>query len=220
MDSGTGAGAASVIARIAREMGILTVGLVTRPFERKGGRPVTNAETELQANVDSLIVLHNDKLQNLPGDNFTRDAVFTRAYDVMKIAVSGFADIINVQGHVAVDFEDVRTVMGQPGKAMMGFALASGPDRARIAAEQSLTHPLFEGLDLSGAQGVLVMVAAGSSFRLGESKLAMSTIRAHASPHAHIIYGTIYDEALGDEIRVTVVAAGIPGTDSNPSASA
>jgi cell division protein FtsZ len=124
--------------------------------------------------------------------------------------VGGIAEIINVPGHVNVDFEDVRTVMGEPGKAMMGTAVASGPDRARIAAEQAVACPLLEGIDLSGAKGVLVLItAAKGSLKLSESKLAMNTIRAYASPDAHVIYGTAYDDALGDEVRVTVVATGL-----------
>jgi cell division protein FtsZ len=129
---------------------------------------------------------------------------------VLKNAVGGIAEIINVPGHVNVDFEDVRTVMGEPGKAMMGTAVASGPDRARIAAEQAVACPLLEGIDLSGAKGVLVLItAAKGSLKLSESKLAMNTIRAYASPDAHVIYGTAYDDSLGEEIRVTVVATGL-----------
>jgi cell division protein FtsZ len=124
--------------------------------------------------------------------------------------VGGIAEIINVPGHVNVDFEDVRTVMGEPGKAMMGTAVAAGPDRARIAAEQAVACPLLEGIDLSGAKGVLVLIsAAKGSLKLSESKLAMNTIRAYASPDAHVIYGTAYDDNLGDQIRVTVVATGL-----------
>jgi cell division protein FtsZ len=124
--------------------------------------------------------------------------------------VGGIAEIINVPGHVNVDFEDVRTVMGEPGKAMMGTAVASGPDRARIAAEQAVACPLLEGIDLSGAKGVLVLItAAKGSLKLSESKLAMNTIRAYASPDAHVIYGTAYDDDLGDDVRVTVVATGL-----------
>ena len=124
--------------------------------------------------------------------------------------MGGIAEIINEYGEVNVDFEDVRTVMGEPGKAMMGTAVASGPDRARIAAEQAVACPLLEGVDLSGAKGVLVLVtAAKGSLKLSESRLAMTTINAYASPDAHVIYGAAYDDSLGDNIRVTVVATGL-----------
>jgi cell division protein FtsZ len=213
MGGGTGTGAAPVIARVAKEMGILTVGVVTKPFDFEGGRRMTNADSglqELEANVDSLIVVLNEKLLEVLGDDVSQDQAFAHANDVLKNAVGGIAEIINVPGHVNVDFEDVRTVMGEPGKAMMGTALSSGPDRARIAAEQAVACPLLEGIDLSGAKGVLVLItAAKGSLKLSESKLAMNTIRAYASPDAHVIYGTAYDDSLGDEIRVTVVATGL-----------
>jgi cell division protein FtsZ len=201
MGGGTGTGAAPVIARVAKEMGILTVGVVTKPFDWEGGRRMTNADnglSELEANVDSLIVVLNEKLLEVLGDDITQDEAFAHANDVLKNAVGGIAEIINVPGHVNVDFEDVRTVMGEPGKAMMGTALASGPDRARIAAEQAVACPLLEGIDLSGAKGVLVLItAAKGSLKLSESKLAMNTIRAYASPDAHVIYGTAYDDEPG-----------------------
>jgi cell division protein FtsZ len=213
MGGGTGTGAAPVIARVAREMGILTVGVVTKPFDFEGGRRMSNADSglaELEANVDSLIVVLNEKLLEVLGDDITQDEAFAHANDVLKNAVGGIAEIINVPGHVNVDFEDVRTVMGEPGKAMMGTAIAAGPDRARIAAEQAVACPLLEGIDLSGAKGVLVLItAAKGSLKLSESKLAMNTIRAYASPDAHVIYGTAYDDELGDQIRVTVVATGL-----------
>ena len=213
MGGGTGTGAAPVIARVAKEMGILTVGVVTKPFEFEGGRRMTNADNglaELEANVDSLIVILNEKLLEVLGDDVTQDEAFAHANDVLKNAVGGIAEIINVPGHVNVDFEDVRTVMGEPGKAMMGTAVADGPDRARIAAEQAVACPLLEGIDLSGAKGVLVLIsAAKGSLKLSESKLAMNTIRAYASSEAHVIYGTAYDDTLGEQIRVTVVATGL-----------
>ena len=213
MGGGTGTGAAPVIARVAKEMGILTVGVVTKPFDWEGGRRMTNADqglAELEANVDSLIVVLNEKLLEVLGDDISQDEAFAHANDVLKNAVGGIAEIINVPGHVNVDFEDVRTVMGEPGKAMMGTAVAEGPDRARIAAEQAVACPLLEGIDLSGAKGVLVLItAAKGSLKLSESKLAMNTIRAYASPDAHVIYGTAYDDDLGDEVRVTVVATGL-----------
>ena len=214
MGGGTGTGAAPVIARIAKEMGILTVGVVTKPFDFEGKRRMDNADEgmkELEASVDSLIVVLNEKLLELPGgEDMTQDEAFSHANDVLKNAVGGIAEIINVPGHVNVDFEDVRTVMGEPGKAMMGTAAASGPDRARIAAEQAVACPLLEGVDLKGARGVLVLIsAAKGSLKLSESKQAMNTIRDCASENAHVIYGTAYDESLGDQIRVTVVATGL-----------
>ena len=213
MGGGTGTGAAPVIAKVAKDMGILTVGVVTRPFDWEGGRRMQNADVglgELEKNVDSLIVVLNDKLQEVMGDDITQDEAFAEANDVLKNAVGGIAEIINVEALVNVDFEDVRTVMGEPGKAMMGTAVASGPDRARIAAEQAVACPLLEGVDMKGAKGVLVLIsAAKGSLKLNESKLAMNTIRAFAASDASVIYGTAYDESLGDAIRVTVVATGL-----------
>ncbi len=216
MGGGTGTGAAPVVARIAREMGILTVGVVTKPFDFEGGRRMGNAEAglvELEANVDSLIVVLNEKLLEVLGDDISEDEAFAHANDVLKNAVGGIAEIINVPGNVNADFEDVRTVMGETGKAMMGTGMASGEGRARIAADQAIACPLLEGVDLSGAKGVLVLIsAAKGSLKLSESKLAMNTIRAYAAHDAHVIYGTAADDSLGDNIRVTVVATGLQRT--------
>jgi len=213
MGGGTGTGAAPVIAKVAKEMGILTVGVVTKPFDFEGGRRMSNADSglaELEANVDSLIVVLNEKLLEVLDDDVSQDEAFAHANDVLKNAVGGIAEIINVKGEINADFEDVRTVMSEPGKAMMGTATASGPDRARIAAEQAIACPLLEGVDLTGAKGVLVLISAcKGSLKLKESKMAMETIRACASPDAHVIYGTANDEKLGDEIRVTVIATGL-----------
>ena len=213
MGGGTGTGAAPIIAKVAKEMGILTVGVVTKPFEFEGGPRMKNADAglaELEGCVDSLIVVLNEKLLDVLGEDVSQDEAFAYANDVLKNAVGGIAEIINVPGHVNVDFEDVRTVMSEQGKAMMGTALAKGPDRARIAAEQAVACPLLEGIDLSGAKGVLVLItAAKGSLKLSESKLAMNTIRAYASSEAHVIYGTAYDDNLGDQVRVTVVATGL-----------
>jgi cell division protein FtsZ len=218
MGGGTGTGAAPIIAKVAKEMGILTVGVVTKPFEFEGGPRMKNADaglTELEGSVDSLIVVLNEKLLEVLGEDVSQDEAFAYANDVLRNAVGGIAEIINVPGHVNVDFEDVRTVMSEQGKAMMGTALAKGPDRARIAAEQAVACPLLEGVDLSGAKGVLVLItAAKGSLKLSESKLAMNTIRAYASSEAHVIYGTAYDDNLGEQVRVTVVATGL-GRQSN-----
>jgi cell division protein FtsZ len=216
MGGGTGTGAAPVVARVAREMGILTVGVVTKPFEFEGKRRMDNADVglaELEANVDSLIVVLNEKLMDVLGDDASQDEAVAFANDVLKNSVGGIAEIINVEALVNVDFEDVRTVMSETGKAMMGTAAANGPDRARIAAEQAVACPLLEGVDMSGAKGVLVLItAAKGGLKLSESREAMNTIRKFASPDAHVIYGTAYDENLGDQIRVTVVATGLAGS--------
>jgi cell division protein FtsZ len=213
MGGGTGTGAAPVIARVAKEMGILTVGVVTKPFEfegKKRGKQAEDGVSELEANVDSLIVVLNEKLLEVMGDDVTQEQAFAHANDVLKNAVGGISDIIHVPGLVNVDFEDVKTVMSEPGKAMMGTAQAGGPDRANKAAELAVACPLLEGIDLSGARGVLVLIAASkSTFKLAESKNAMNTIRRYASDDAHVIFGTAYDEGLGDQLRVTVIATGL-----------
>ncbi|HSV71788.1 MAG TPA: cell division protein FtsZ [Methylibium sp.] len=213
MGGGTGTGAAPVIARIAKEMGILTVGVVTKPFEFEGGRRMKQAEAgvqELEANVDSLIVILNEKLIEVLGDDISQDEAFKQANDVLKNAVGGIADIIHIDASINVDFEDVKTVMSEPGKAMMGTAIASGPDRATKAADSAVACPLLEGIDLSGAKGVLVLIAASrGSLKLSESKNAMNTIRRYAAEDAHVIFGAAYDEALGDKLRVTVIATGL-----------
>ena len=213
MGGGTGTGAAPIIARIAKEMGILTVGVVTKPFDFEGNRRMKAADAglaELEANVDSLIVILNDKLLDVLGDDVTQDQAFAHANDVLKNAVGGISDIIHMPGLVNVDFEDVKTVMSEPGKAMMGTATAGGPDRATKAAESAVACPLLEGIDLSGARGVLVLIAANrNTFKLSESRNAMNAIRRYASDDSHVIYGTAYDESLGDQLRVTVIATGL-----------
>ncbi|MCC7152329.1 MAG: cell division protein FtsZ [Rubrivivax sp.] len=213
MGGGTGTGAAPVIARVAKEMGILTVGVVTKPFEFEGkrrGKQADDGVVELEANVDSLIVVLNEKLLEVLGDDVTQDQAFAHANDVLKNAVGGISDIIHIPGLVNVDFEDVKTVMSEPGKAMMGTATAGGPDRATKAADAAVACPLLEGIDLSGARGVLVLIAASKgSFKLAESRNAMNTIRRYAADDAHVIYGTAYDESLGDQLRVTVIATGL-----------
>ena len=213
MGGGTGTGATPVIARVAKEMGILTVGVVTKPFDFEGKKRCKQAEdgvAELEANVDSLIVVLNEKLLEVMGDDVTQEQAFAHANDVLRNAVGGISDIIHVPGLVNVDFEDVKTVMSEPGKAMMGTAQAGGPDRATKAADLAVACPLLEGIDLSGARGVLVLIAASKqTFKLSESKNAMNTIRRYAAEEAHVIFGTAYDESLGDQLRVTVIATGL-----------
>ncbi|MBI3157335.1 MAG: cell division protein FtsZ [Burkholderiales bacterium] len=213
MGGGTGTGAAPVIARVAKEMGVLTVGVVTKPFEFEGSRRMKQAEhgtAELEANVDSLIVVLNEKLLEVLPDDISQEQAFAHANDVLKNAVGGISDIIHMDAQVNVDFEDVKTVMSEPGKAMMGTAVASGPDRASKAAEGAVACPLLEGIDLSGARGVLVLIAASrANFKLKESQTAMNCIRRYAADDAHIIFGAAYDEGLGDHLRVTVIATGL-----------
>jgi cell division protein FtsZ len=213
MGGGTGTGAAPVVAEIAREMGILTVGVVTKPFSFEGNKRMKAAEsgiTEFSKHVDSLIVILNDKLMEVMGDDADVDHCFKAADDVLKNAVGGIAEIITYPGLINVDFEDVRTVMGEMGRAMMGSASAAGVDRARIAAEQAVASPLLEGVNLSGAKGVLVNItAAKGGLRMKEVNEVMNTVKAFAAEDAHIIFGAVYDETMDDALRVTVVATGL-----------
>ncbi len=213
MGGGTGTGAAPVVAEVAREMGILTVGVVTKPFSFEGGKRMKSAESgiaEFAKHVDSLIVILNDKLMEVMGEDADVDDCFKAADDVLKNAVGGIAEIITYPGLVNVDFEDVRTVMGEMGRAMMGSAVSSGVDRARIAAEQAVASPLLEGVNLSGARGVLVNItAARGNLKMKEVNEVMNTVRTFAAEDAHIIFGAVYDEAMGDSLRVTVVATGL-----------
>ncbi len=215
LGGGTGSGAAPVVAQIAREMGILTVGVVSKPFEFEGGKRRRVAEAaaqELEAHVDSLIVVLNDRLFEVMGDDAEMDKCFQCADDVLHNAVAGIAEIINVEGLINVDFEDVKTVMSEQGKAMMGTATVGGVDRARLAAEQAVASPLLEGVDLSGARGVLVNITASRSLRLSETREVMNTIKGYAAEDATAIFGTVYDDAMGDALRVTVVATGLGRT--------
>jgi cell division protein FtsZ len=213
MGGGTGTGAGPVIAEVARSLGILTVAVVTKPFSFEGSKRMKIAEmglAELSPHVDSLIVILNDKLEEVLGEDVTQEEAFRAADDVLNDAVAGIAEIINQPGLVNVDFQDVRTVMSEQGMAMMGSAIAAGVDRARIAAEQAVACPLLEGVNLAGARGVLVNISASrSSLKLRETKEVMNTIRAFAAEDATIIYGGVYDDGLTDNLRVTVVATGL-----------
>ena len=213
MGGGTGTGAGPVIAEVARSLGILTVAVVTKPFAWEGSKRMKIAETgieEIAPHVDSLIVILNDKLEEVLGDDVTQKDAFEAADDVLCNAVGGIVDIIHRDGVVNVDFQDVRTVMMEQGMAMMGSSAASGIDRARIAAEQAIACPLLEGVNLSGARGVLVNITASrSSLKLRETKEVMNAIRAFAADDATIIHGGVFDDELGDELRVTVIATGL-----------
>ncbi|HKO87957.1 MAG TPA: cell division protein FtsZ [Burkholderiales bacterium] len=211
MGGGTGTGAAPVVAEIAKEMGILTVAVVTKPFSFEGKRMrVAEAGVEaLQEHVDSLIVILNEKLMEVLGEDVSMKDAFRTADDVLHNAVAGIAEIINCPGLVNVDFEDVKTVMGEMGMAMMGSAYASGMDRARIAAEEAVASPLLEGVNLSGARGVLVNITASEELKMREVNEVMNTVRSFAADDATIIFGAVYDPEMEENLRVTVVATGL-----------
>ena len=211
MGGGTGTGAAPVVAEVAREKGILTVAVVTKPFEFEGKRMRLAEEGlgELQQYVDALIVILNERLMEVLGDDVSMQEAFMAADNVVRNAVGGIAEIINVPGLVNVDFEDVRTVMGEMGKAMMGSASAAGVDRARLAAEAAVASPLLEGVELSGARGVLVNITASRALGMKEVKEVMGTIKAYTHDEATVIFGTVFDDGMEDQLRVTVVATGL-----------
>jgi len=211
MGGGTGTGAAPIIAEIAKQQGALTVAVVSKPFSYEGKRCMDIADEGLESlsqHVDSLIIILNEKLEEIYEDDSMIEWL-QHADDVLNNAVAGIAEIINVPGHINVDFNDVKTIMGEQGKAMMGTATASGVDRARIAAEQAVASPLLDGIDLSGARGVLVNVTASRGLKGKEIKEVMATVRAFAAPDASIAQGIAYDDTMGDDIRVTVVATGL-----------
>ncbi len=210
MGGGTGTGAAPVVAEIAKEMGILTVAVVTKPFDFENRiRVAESGVEELSKQVDSLIVVLNDKLLEVYGDDAGFEDCFRSADNVLTSAVGGIAEIINVPGLVNVDFQDVRTAMAEMGRAMMGSAQASGLDRARIAAEQAAVSPLLEGTELSGARCVLINITASRSLKMSEVRDAVKTVQAFAASEAFVKYGTVFDESMEDRIRVTVVATGL-----------
>ena len=213
MGGGTGTGAAPVIAETARKMGILSIGVVTTPFSFEGCERLKTAEAgiaEMERHVDSLIVLPNDSLLKTMGNDADVDECFKAADNILKTAVSSVADMINYNDLVAVDFEDVRTVMGEMGRAKLGYATGNGVYRARVAAEQAVASPLLEGVDLSAAQGVLVNItAAKGNLKMKEVNEVMNIVKAFTAEDAHIIFGAVYDEQMGNSLRVTVVVTGL-----------
>lgn len=218
MGGGTGTGAAPVVAEVAKELGILTVAVVTKPFNFEGKKRMAFAElgiTELSKHVDSLITIPNDKLLKVLGRGISLLDAFGAANDVLRGAVQGIAELITRPGLMNVDFADVRTVMSEMGYAMMGSGVARGEDRAEEAAEMAISSPLLEDIDLSGARGVLVNITAGFDLRLDEFETVGNTIRAFASDNATVVIGTSLDPEMNDELRVTVVATGI-GMDKRP----
>ncbi|MBT0726198.1 cell division protein FtsZ [Rosenbergiella australiborealis] len=218
MGGGTGTGAAPVVAEVAKDLGILTVAVVTKPFNFEGKKRMAFAEqgiAELSKHVDSLITIPNDKLLKVLGRGISLLDAFGAANDVLKGAVQGIAELITRPGLMNVDFADVRTVMSEMGYAMMGSGIACGEDRAEEAAEMAISSPLLEDIDLSGARGVLVNITAGFDLRLDEFETVGNTIRAFASDNATVVIGTSLDPEMNDELRVTVVATGI-GMDKRP----
>ncbi|PFG45244.1 cell division protein FtsZ [Vibrio sp. ES.051] len=218
MGGGTGTGAAPVIAEVAKELGILTVAVVTKPFSFEGKKRLAFAEQgidELSNHVDSLITIPNEKLLKVLGRGVTLLEAFASANDVLKNAVQGIAELITRPGMINVDFADVRTVMSEMGHAMMGSGIAKGEDRAEEAAEMAISSPLLEDIDLAGARGVLVNITAGLDMRLDEFETVGNTVKAFASDNATVVIGTSLDPDMTDEIRVTVVATGI-GNEKKP----
>ncbi|HEY5646982.1 MAG TPA: cell division protein FtsZ, partial [Pseudomonadales bacterium] len=210
MGGGTGTGAAPVIANVAREMNILTVAVVTRPFRfEKRGAVADRGIQELRETVDSLITIPNEKLLAVLGERTSMLDAFSAANDVLLGAVQGIADLIIRPGMINVDFADVRTVMSEMGMAMMGSGRAKGENRARDAAEAAIRSPLLEDVDLHGARGILVNVTAGPDLNIGEFTDVGNIIEEFASESATVVVGTVIDEEMTDELRVTVVATGL-----------
>ncbi|MDD5390534.1 MAG: cell division protein FtsZ [Gallionellaceae bacterium] len=212
MGGGTGTGAAPVVAEVAKDLGILAVAVVTKPFVFEQNKRMRSAEQGLKAlseHVDSLIVIPNEKLIQVLGGKTKLTEAFVAANDVLHSAVSGIAEIIKNPGMINVDFADVKTVMSEVGMAMMGSAMAEGEDRARMAAEQAVASPLLENVDLKGARGVLVNITSNDSLTLDEYYEVMNTIQGFAAEEATVIVGTALDDTMGDGLRVTMVATGL-----------
>lgn len=218
MGGGTGTGAAPIIAEIAKEMDILTVAVVTKPFPFEGRRRMQLAEhgiSELSQNVDSLITIPNAKLLNVLGKNISLLDAFKAANGVLQGAVQGIAELITRPGLINVDFADVRTVMSSMGTAMMGTAIASGENRAREAAEAAVASPLLEDVNLAGAKGVLVNITAGMDMSIGEFEEVGEVIKTFTSDQATVVVGTVIDPEMSDELRVTIVVTGLESTNEN-----
>lgn len=212
MGGGTGTGAAPVFAQIARELGILTVAVVTKPFIFEGKKRMQVAEhgiRDLAKNVDSLITIPNNKLLSVLGKNITLLNAFRSANNVLLGAVQGIAELITRPGLINVDFADVRTVMSEMGMAMMGTGVSIGDNRATEAAQAAISSPLLEDIDLSGARGVLVNITAGLDMSIGEFESVGEVVKSFTSENATVVVGTVIDPEMSDELRVTVVATGL-----------
>jgi cell division protein FtsZ len=218
MGGGTGTGAAPEVAKVAKELGILTVAVVTKPFPFEGKKRTDFAEQgieELSKYVDSLITIPNEKLLKVMGKGTPLLQAFSAANDILSGAVQGIAELITRPGLINVDFADVRTVMSEMGTAMMGHGSASGEDRAEEASESAIACPLLEDIDLSGARGILVNITAGPNFSIDEFETVGNAVKAFASENATVVVGTVIDMDMTDELRVTVVATGI-GAEKKP----
>jgi len=210
MGGGTGSGAAPVVAEIARDMGALTIGVVTKPFQWEGARRRLNAEKSaelLRDKVDTLITIPNDRLKEVVNEETSIVDAFRVVDDVLRQGVQGISDLITVPGLINLDFADVRAVMRSAGSALMGIGRSSGPDRATEAAREAISSPLLE-ISISGAQGVLFNVTGGPSMGLFEIDEAAEIIKEMADPEANIIFGTVIDERMGDDLQITVIATG------------
>jgi cell division protein FtsZ len=217
MGGGTGTGGAPVVADLAKQTGALTVGVVTKPFLFEGNKRRKQAETglsELKAAVDTLIVIPNQRLLSVAGENMSLADAFKRADEVLLNAVQGISDLITVHGLVNVDFADVRTIMSEQGMALMGTGRASGGRRAVEAMQAAISSPLLEDVTLDGATGLLVNITGGPNLTLHEVDEAVSMAQSAADPDANIIFGSVVDEGLGDEVKITVIATGFQARDA------
>jgi cell division protein FtsZ len=211
MGGGTGTGAAPIIAKVSKELGSLTVGVVTKPFTFEGKRRMKQAEEgmkELKASVDTLIAIPNQRLLSVAGRNSSILETFKKADDVLLQAVRGISDLITVHGLINLDFADVRTIMSEMGMAMMGAAIAQGENRAVEAAQKAISSPLLEEISIQGARGVLINITGGPDLSLHEVNEAATLIQEEADDEANIIFGAVIDESMGDEVRITVIATG------------
>lgn len=218
LGGGTGTGGAPVIAEVAKEMGILTVGVVTKPFVFEGKRRQKQAEEgwrELRKAVDTLITIPNQRLLSISGKNTSVMEAFKKADEVLFQAVKGISDIICCHGHINVDFADVKSVMSEMGMALMGTGSATGDNRAIEAAEKAITNPLLEDISIKGAKGVLINITGSSNMTIMEVQEAATLIQEKAHEDANIIYGQVIDDSIGDEIRVTVIATGFGKSDED-----
>jgi cell division protein FtsZ len=211
MGGGTGTGAAPIIAKVSKELGSLTVGVVTKPFTFEGKRRMKQAEDgmkALKASVDTLIAIPNQRLLSVAGRNSSILETFKKADDVLLQAVRGISDLITVHGLINLDFADVRTIMSEMGMAMMGAAIAQGENRAVEAAQKAISSPLLEEVSIQGARGVLINITGGPDLSLHEVNEAATLIQGEADEEANIIFGAVIDESMGDEVRITVIATG------------